>query len=62
MGRHQRSWNELNQFGELGLDSLSLFALLGDIEEKYQITIDIEDLTEVDSVKKMYRYISEQVQ
>lgn len=53
---------ELNQFGELGLDSLSLFALLGDIEEKYQITIDIEDLTEVDSVKKMYRYISEQVQ
>lgn len=50
-----------NSFGELGLDSLSLYNLVTDLEEKFNISIEIEDLTEVDSVEKMYHYISEKV-
>lgn len=50
-----------NSFGELGVDSLSLFNLITDLEEEFHIQIDIEDMTEVDSVKKMYEYISKKV-
>ena len=48
---------EINSFGELGLDSLSLFSLIQDIEEKYNIELPVDDLTEIDTVEKMYEYI-----
>lgn len=50
-----------NSFGELGVDSLSLFNLITDLEDEFHIQIEIEDMTEVDSVKKMYEYISKKV-
>ena len=50
---------EINSFGELGLDSLSLFSLSQDIEEKYNIELPVDDLTEIDTVEKMYEYISD---
>lgn len=50
---------EINSFGELGLDSLSLFSLIQDIEEKYNIELPVDDLTEIDTVEKMYEYISD---
>lgn len=52
---------EANSFGEIGLDSLSLFSLLEDIEETYQIKIDTDDLTEIDTVEKMYCHIEKSI-
>ena len=52
---------ETDNFGELGVDSLSLFNMITDIEEEFKISIDVDDMTEVDSVKKMYKYITEKV-
>lgn len=50
---------EVEKFSELGLDSLSLFSLLTDVEDEMGIRIEVEDLTEIDSVEKMYAYITE---
>ena len=50
---------QINSFRELGLDSLSLFSLIQDIEEKYNIELPVDDLTEIDTVEKMYEYISD---
>ena len=47
-----------DSFRELGVDSLSLFNIISDLEEDFDIRIEIEDMTEVDSVKKMFEYIS----
>ena len=52
---------ETDNFGELGVDSLSLFNMITDIEDEFKISIDIDDMTEVDSVSKMYKYITEKV-
>lgn len=61
-GRFGLEVNELKKvdnFGELGVDSLSLFSMITDIEEEFNIKIDIDDMTEVNSVSKMYNYITE---
>ena len=50
-----------DNFGELGLDSLSLFSLITDLEDEFGIVMDIDDMTEVNSVKKMYEYIEKKV-
>ena len=44
-------------FGELGLDSLSLFTLVSDIEEEFKLSINVDDLTQVDTIEKMYDFI-----
>lgn len=49
---------ETKSFGELGLDSLSLFTLVSDIEEEFKLSINVEDLTQVDTIEKMYDFIS----
>jgi len=49
---------KINSFSELGLDSLSLFSLVQDIEEQFSIELPIEDLTQIDTIDKMYEYIS----
>lgn len=36
-----------NSFGDLGVDSLSLFNLITDLEDEFHIQIEIEDMTEV---------------
>ena len=46
-----------DSFLNLGVDSLSLFSLVGDIEENYHIKLDADDLTEIDSVSKLYASI-----
>lgn len=60
-GMDTKELEETDNFGELGVDSLSLFNMITDIEEKFKISIDVDDMTEVDSVKKMYKYITEKV-
>ena len=60
-GMDTKELEETDNFGELGVDSLSLFNMITDIEEEFKISIDIEDMTEVDSVSKMYKYITEKV-
>lgn len=60
-GMDTRELEETDNFGELGVDSLSLFNMITDIEEEFKISIDVDDMTEVDSVKKMYKYITEKV-
>lgn len=61
LGVDTEKLEEIDNFGELGVDSLSLFNMITDIEEEFGINIEIDDMTEVDSVKKMYRYITEKV-
>ena len=60
-GVDTKELEETDNFGELGVDSLSLFNMITDIEEEFKISIDIDDMTEVDSVRKMYKYITEKV-
>ena len=60
-GVDTKELEETDNFGELGVDSLSLFNMITDIEEEFKISIDVDDMTEVDSVKKMYKYITEKV-
>lgn len=60
-GVDTKELEETDNFGELGVDSLSLFNMITDIEEEFKISIDIDDMTEVDSVSKMYKYITEKV-
>ena len=60
-GVDQKELEETDNFGELGVDSLSLFNMITDIEDEFKISIDIDDMTEVDSVSKMYKYITEKV-
>ena len=60
-GVDTKELEETDNFGELGVDSLSLFNMITDIDEEFKISIDIEDMTEVDSVSKMYKYITEKV-
>lgn len=58
-GSDTKELEKIDNFGELGVDSLSLFDMITDIEEEFNINIDIDDLTEVNSVSKMYKYITE---
>ena len=60
-GVDTKELEETDNFGELGVDSLSLFNMITDIEEEFKISIDIVDMTEVDSVSKMHKYITEKV-
>ena len=60
-GMDTKELEKTDNFGELGVDSLSLFNMITDIEEEFKISIDVDDMTEVDSVKKMYKYITEKV-
>lgn len=60
-GVDMKELEETDNFGELGVDSLSLFNMITDIEDEFKISIDIDDMTEVDSVSKMYKYITEKV-
>lgn len=60
-GVDTKELEETDNFGELGVDSLSLFNMITDIEEEFKISIEIDDMTEVDSVSKMYKYITEKV-
>lgn len=49
---------EKDSFAKIGLDSLSLFSLVEEFEQTFNIDIDTEDITEIDTVSKMYKYIS----
>ena len=60
-GVDTKELEETDNFGERGVDSLSLFNMITDIAEEFKISIDIDDMTEVDSVSKMYKYITEKV-
>ena len=60
-GVDTKELEETDNFGELGVDSLSIFNMITDIEDEFKISIDIDDMTEVDSVSKMYKYITEKV-
>ena len=44
-------------FEALGLDSLSLYSLVTDCEEKFNIKIDTDDITEIDTPEKFIGYV-----
>jgi acyl carrier protein len=51
-----------DSFEELGVDSLSLYSLVDDVEKTFHITIDTDDITEINSIGKMYSYIQRKVE
>ncbi len=44
-------------FEELGLDSLSLYSLVTDCEETFNVKIDTDDITEIDTPEKFIGYV-----
>lgn len=48
-------------FDELGLDSLSLYSLVTDCEEKFAVKIDTDDMTQIDSPEKFIKYLTEKL-
>jgi len=59
-------WSEENimkaeNFDELGLDSLSIYSLVTECEEKFNVKIDTDDITEINSPMKFIRYIKKGV-
>lgn len=44
---------------DLGLDSLSLYSLIEDIEKDYDIGIEISDVVDLRTVGRVYHYIRE---
>ncbi len=44
-------------FMELGIDSLSIYSMVSELEEKYNIRIDTDDITNLDSLPRLYKYI-----
>lgn len=45
-------------FEQLGLDSLSLYSLVDECEEKFGIHIDTDDITEINTPEKLIRYVA----
>jgi len=43
---------------DLGIDSLTLYSLIEDVEKEFNIKLDIEDIISINSVGKIYEYIS----
>lgn len=48
-------------FMEMGIDSLSIYSMVGELEEKYSIKIDTDDISEIDSLPHLYSYVSGKV-
>lgn len=46
-------------FESLGLDSLSLYSLITDVEETFALKVETDDMTEIDSPRKFIDYIME---
>ncbi|MFQ8988757.1 MAG: acyl carrier protein, partial [Intestinibacter sp.] len=49
---------EKDDFEQLGLDSLSLYSLVDDAEQKFNVEIDTDDITEINSITKIFNYIN----
>lgn len=45
---------------DLGIDSLSLYGLLDDVEKRYGIKLDVEDILAVNTAGKIYDYVAKQ--
>ncbi len=62
MLRDKYGWSEeeiinTDDFQELGLDSLSVYSLITDIEEMTGFKFDTNDITEVSSPSKIFSYL-----
>lgn len=49
-------------FMELGIDSLSIYSMVGELENKYTIKIDTDDISEIDSLPHLYDYVKRKVE
>ena len=49
---------EAESFEALGLDSLSLYSLVTECEEKFGVKVDTDDMTEIDTPEKFINYIA----
>jgi len=47
-----------NSFEELGLDSLTLYSIVGEVEKEFQVIIDTDDITEINTLSSMYNYVT----
>lgn len=45
-------------FEALGLDSLSLYSLVTECEEKFGVKVDTDDMTEIDTPEKFINYLA----
>ncbi|SHO53582.1 acyl carrier protein [Anaerocolumna xylanovorans] len=48
-------------FMELGMDSLSIYSVIGEIEERYEVVVDTDDITDINSLNRLYQYIRNKV-
>lgn len=46
-------------FRELGIDSLYIYAMIDSLQNKYNISVDIEDMADTNTINKLYEYIKE---
>lgn len=50
-----------DNFEELGLDSLTIYSLITECETKFQVQLDIDDITDINSAIKFIDYVKERV-
>ncbi len=48
-------------FMELGIDSLSIYSMVDELEKKYSISIDTDDITDIYSLPRLYNYVQEKL-
>lgn len=48
-------------YQRLGLDSLTIFSLVMELEEIFHVTLDIDDITEINSPMELIEYAKERV-
>ena len=44
-------------FMEMGIDSLSLYSMVDELEKKYEMKVDTDDISEIDSLPHLYNYV-----
>lgn len=57
-GWKEEEIKEAESFEALGLDSLSLYALVTDCEDKFHVTIETDDMTQIDAPEKFIEYVT----
>ena len=48
----------IDSFEALGFDSLTLYSIVDEVEKKFSVKIDTDDITEINTLSGMYKYVS----
>ena len=49
---------KIDSFENLGFDSLTLYTIIGEVEKEFHVIIDTDDITEINTLSSMYRYVT----